>query len=449
MITATVIVLYIVAAIMCAYVVGFRIRRKVFDFWGGVAAGTAYFIIVPISLVIIEGELPPPIDFFGSNIPAVFLDKDGGEVALVFLSIICALIYPVFVGKVRRLVAPTMTFDVSVKVLIGAYLILSVGIFSFAGLGDEGAHWYESKEEFLVNYGLAGVLASYILSALKITAFVLVTNEFLNKKISLAHFFLGAMLVSAIDLYTTGNRIFTLLVVVLVFLSLLRSKRYGLVSILILAAAPFAYAMSLFRWIRSYMHSEGAGSLESSINGFVTGVDFALNQATNITAQQIIGGATESVNVNVLVSIFGDFGHQVDFLYGESLLKLIVFWVPRSLWAEKPDSIAVVIGQHLAPGQGVALIATFYGEMFANFGYFSFLLGVLFLLLAKRILDFYFKDYEIHGALSFLFGFLLIRMPYSDVILVAVCVGLMVRYGGDKIVLNSHKDFHRKKFLRN
>lgn len=448
MIIAIVIVLYIIAAAMCAYIVGNRVGQRVFDFWSGVAAGTGYFIIVPLSLVILEGELPPPIDFISSNIPSVVLERDGEAISLVLLCIISVMTYPIAMGRVKQIFVPTMSFDIPIKFVLGAYLALSVGIFSFAGLGDEGAHWYGSKEEFLVNYGLAGVLASYVLSALKITAFVLITNEFLNKRVSLIYYFLGAIAVSTIDLYTTGNRIFTLLVVTLVFFSLLKSKRYGLVSVLLIAAAPFAYAMSLFRWIRSYMHSEGAGSLENSINGFLTGIDFAVNQATDITAQQIVGGATESVNVNVLVSIFNDFGRDIAFLYGESLLKLVVFWVPRSIWAEKPDSIAVVIGQNLAPGQGVALIATFYGEMFANFGYFSFLLSALVLVVAKKLLDFYFRKFEFYGALSFLFGFLLIRMPYSDVMLVAVCAGLIVYFGSSKIKREDFSSLSRRNIYR-
>jgi hypothetical protein len=223
-----------------------------------------------------------------------------------------------------------------------------------------------------------------------------------------------------VDLYTTGNRIFTLLVLVTLFIVIVMEQRYGWLLGFLAFTPALAYFMSIFRWIRSFMHSSGAGGIGEVIAGLAIGIDFASKQSSSIDVVDIISGITESVNLNVLVGVFERFGDVNNYLWGETFLKTIVFWIPRSIWATKPDSITTVAGNLFAPGDSVSLVTTFYGELFANFGLFSFALLVPLLILAEKLCAILFEDRLVRALVSFVLGFILVRMPVSDMLLVVV-----------------------------
>lgn len=69
--------------------------------------------------------------------------------------------------------------------------------------------------------------------------------------------------------------------------------------------------------------------------------------------------------------------------YGKSVLFLTYFWVPRSLWPDKPTMLGHWLIREYRTGfsEGHSSSFGFTGELFADFGYFSllfvFLLGIL------------------------------------------------------------------------
>jgi hypothetical protein len=76
---------------------------------------------------------------------------------------------------------------------------------------------------------------------------------------------------------------------------------------------------------------------------------------------------------------------KIDFTYGINFLKPLYAIVPRDIWNDKPISISRLFAQKFNPGfyeQGGSEPITIYGELFWNFGYFSFLFFILFAYLA-------------------------------------------------------------------
>ena len=126
-------------------------------------------------------------------------------------------------------------------------------------------------------------------------------------------------------------------------------------------------------------------------------------------------GISESVNVNVIYNLFNRYD---DFLNGATYLKPLFFYVPRSIWEGKPETITVIAANSFG---GNALVTTIIGEMYMNFSIFGIVLLPVFLWFTEGLLTKYLKNYgSILSIIGFFFGILFFRMPYSDELLVFV-----------------------------
>jgi hypothetical protein len=75
----------------------------------------------------------------------------------------------------------------------------------------------------------------------------------------------------------------------------------------------------------------------------------------------------------------------VDFTYGINFFKPIYAIIPRDVWENKPISISRLFAKKFNPdfyAQGGSEPITIYGELFWNFGYFSFIFFILFAYIA-------------------------------------------------------------------
>jgi hypothetical protein len=429
MITFSVVIVYMATLLWAIRIIVARVARRTLDFWVGFIAGTIYFIYIPLGLVIVLGRLQAPEDFSATSIPDVFLERNAPQVmvllGMVAMVLACVSFFP---RKFPANVVSKNPGGVALKWYFIEYVAISLLVFFLAGLGDDGAHWYRSKEDFLLNYGLFGVLLVYAIVALRIAVLVFSVRQYFLGELSFSRL-IGLLVVTcALDLYLTSNRIFTLLVLVTVFIVMVMERRYGWLLAFLAFTPVLAYFMNIFRWIRSFMHSSGAGGIGEVAAGIAIGVDFATKQSSGVDVVDIVSGITESVNLNVAIGIVTRFGGSIDYLYGETFLKAFVFWVPRSIWPSKPDSIATVVGNLFAPGDSAALVATLYGELFANFGMFSFFLIVPMLILAEKLCAILFRDDMVRMLVSFVLGFMVVRLPLSDMLLVTVVLSLVV-YG--------------------
>lgn len=423
-----VVLLYVLTFVWALHLIVKRVSRGTIDFWVGFTAGTLYFIYVPLGIILLTGSLQVPLDFAGTSIPDVLLELNAPQLLIVLGMFAVVLAYvslsPV---RMRSMTLSRNPGGISIKWYLVQYLAVSAIVYILSGLGDDGAHWYRSKEDFLLDYGLFGVLLVYSISALRISLLIFTMREFILQRSTLARVIGLLVVICAVDLYTTGNRIFTLLVLVTLFIVIVKERRYGWLLTFVALTPVLAYFMSIFRWIRSFMHSSGSGGIGEVIAGFAVGLDFATTQSSNIDVVDIISGITESVNLNVLVGILDRLGNGVSYLYGETLFKTVVFWIPRSIWATKPDSITTVAGNIFAPGDSASLVTTFYGELFANFGVFSFVLLVPVLMLSERICRLLFEDHLVRSLAAFVLGFIIVRMPISDMLLVTVVLSLLIK----------------------
>jgi hypothetical protein len=127
----------------------------------------------------------------------------------------------------------------------------------------------------------------------------------------------------------------------------------------------------------------------------------------------------------VYYAILKIFPDSHGYLYGQSLLKAFVFWVPRSIWPGKPDSISVMVGGLLAPVSETSLVTTIFGEMYANFG-ILFLFAVPISILVVKAIPAALRTDRRSGLVEFIIAFTLIRMPYSDIVISVFIITLYI-----------------------
>lgn len=113
---------------------------------------------------------------------------------------------------------------------------------------------------------------------------------------------------------------------------------------------------------------------------------------------------------------------QLGFNYGESLIGMLFFFIPRSLWESKPDSLALKLGDELVAKRiaGTPNLSMFYGaELYADFWYFGIIFaGLVTGFILRYIISLQFNNtYEKILVLIILSSFpIIIRGPFNGVI---------------------------------
>ncbi len=301
--------------------------------------------------------------------------------------------------------------------LIIGFFVMSVALFIITGVSS-GGHWAESKAEYLQAGGTSAILVLSVFAAVRVATLVVLAGLYLHDRVTLK-WFLGWMgVICAVDLYTTGNRIFTLQVLVVFTAMLLVRKRWFQLGMLSLAAIPFGILMTMFPLIRVYMHRWSGGFAISSATsalgeGYLEAKEYFL---PNLGIAEFLMGITEGRNMNSLVIVVQEFHQTVGLLMGSSILRGFVFWVPRSVWPGKPETLTVLIGQHLFGGgqRGVSMGATIFGEFWANFGFMGFAMIPVVLYIINFALTKLIRDATLRSIAAFIFGYSVVRMPVSD-----------------------------------
>ena len=79
--------------------------------------------------------------------------------------------------------------------------------------------------------------------------------------------------------------------------------------------------------------------------------------------------------------VVNDFGGKFQYLHGSTYGRLFTFWLPRSVYPDRPQDFTSQAALCYLPGETTSLCATALGEAYANFGYASLLVLPIFTLL--------------------------------------------------------------------
>ncbi|GAL62285.1 O-antigen polymerase [Algibacter lectus] len=398
--------LFIVEFFLIALLLFYILFKKGVTFKVGICFGILFFIFIPIWIMIVTGTLElSKSDFSYTTISDIILKKNIGSSLLLIGYLFSIIIYLYFPSRYSNLEVNTK-FRPSIKSYLIVYIIGMLIVFIGSGM-LEGGNWYTNRHYFFESSGSLAVLVSFITSSARILIISSLFFKWMKNELSFFKFLTLVITFTVLDMVFSGNRIYLFCTAILV--GLLFLKRYPkktLISLPFIFPTTFflGYFASIFRHMRGPLFVNGLPTFEVFIN--------ALNRAMILeppNPKSFFIGISESVNVNVIYDLFNRYN---DFLNGATYLKPLFFYIPRSIWEGKPETITVITANAFG---GNSLVTTIIGEMYMNFSIFGIVLLPIVLWFTEGLLTKYLKNYgSILSIIGFFFGILFFRMPYSD-----------------------------------
>lgn len=395
-----------------------ELLKKGFTFKGGLSFAVLYFIFIPIWVLVLTGRINLSVPDFGhyTSLTDVIL-KEEIVSSLKLISYLFAFTAYFYLPdiKIPRINKQPQVFP-SYTIFI-AYIILLLIVFIGSGL-LEGGNWYDDREQFLVKQGSKAVITVYLLNSAKILiiTLLLIKAEKNRKK----KYLLYAILFSALDMFLSGNRIYFFVTLVIAGLYYFRQKPIK-TSIILPLVTPLivyiGYFGSIFRHIRGPLFEQGLPTKELFIKSFERAI-----KLDPFEWQSFFLNISESVNVNVIFDILNRYD---TILYGSTYIKTFIFYIPRSIWHSKPETITKIAADFFG---GSSLVTTIIGEMQMNFGSIAPVFLFTALILTEFFMKTISKNYlQNQNIFLFFFGVLIFRMPFSDEILVFVFLIIIVK----------------------
>lgn len=394
-----------------------KLIKKGFSFSLGIVFGILYFIFIPLSVFITTGIVEISLlDFSNTNLTDVVMEDRMIE-SLILIAYLYSILVFVYFSEFFQIKNEIINeaFPLAWKSYFLLSLLVGISIFLAAGI-HQGGNWYLSRELFFKESGMLALILTFAYSAMKILFIVSLLTAYEKRKIAALSFVLAVVLFSVIDVVLTGNRIYVF--VLFGAISILLLGRYGLKVLLFgFLIIPLGYMMSIYRHVRGELFLEGIPSIGKAIDMISASI---VKEPPAI--ESFLLGISESVNFNVLYEIF-DYINFNNALWGGTFLKAFVFLIPRSLWQDKPLSITQIAGEWFAPqSEHLSLVTTIIGEIHANFYFFGIAMLPLILIVTDKLMKKMFSHSTFANILLFVFGLLIFRMPYSDILLVSIFV---------------------------
>lgn len=185
-----------------------------------------------------------------------------------------------------------------------------------------------------------------------------------------------------------------------------------------LAVVTFAFLINDIKDIRAL----GYKNVASVDSGYSTGDTFELI-ASKMSPEGVV-----NMNANLL-----HFFETREHMYGASSGFLLYFWIPRSVWPDKPVMIGYWLVREYDEGfaEGHSASVGFFGDLYADFGFFVFPLLIVLGVVVARIEKKVFQNIVngdskiIMAAMFFPAIFFFVRSPVTTIISL---VGIYVAY---------------------
>ena len=422
--------LFIIEFFLILLIMVYTLLKKGVNFKVGISFGVLFFIFIPLWIMILTGTLElSKADFNYTTLSDIVLENNIYSSLLLIMYVFSLLVYLYFPTRYSP-VELCNKFKPNLKGYLIIYLIGMSIVFVGSGLLD-GGDWYQNREHFMQSNGAFAVLVVFIVNSAKILFISTLFYKWLRNDLSFYRFMFFTLTFVIADMVFSGNRIYlfcTAILIGLIFLKRYPKKTLIASPFLLPATFFFGYFASIFRHMRGPLFFNGLPTFEVFIA--------ALNRAMVLeppNPKLFFIGISESINVNVIYNLFNRYD---DFLLGATYLKPLFFYVPRSIWQGKPESITVIAANSFG---GSSLVTTIIGEMFMSFSVYGIILLPIVLWLTEGFIT---KTISSYGSMSniigFFFGILFFRMPFSDEFLVFLFLVL---------ILNLFNLFKKYKFI--
>ena len=334
--------------------------------------GLAYFMLVPLTTLTISGgyELPPSDGIteewgkmnFGNPVflrPFLFI--------WISMMLTCAVVW-FFVPKslppeAEDSVVSRRRLQSILLVLIALSLVdWAIQIWLAGGLSDFlVSHWYLRSDEMSKRFGDSFTLYTRISLALQLLftgAAVLYTSLGLKKR-SVSWPFTSLVLVALLlEMVMSGNRIFIAFYLLGFLTCCWLYGRKKLIALLLIASPMLVLIFSVWGLVRHDL-----STIPDAVSSGIIETEIRERALSSLMY------ATEGQGVLLLVHVINDFPNRFDFLYGSTYGRLFTFWMPRSMYPQRPLDFTNQAAVFYLPGETTSLCATALGEAYANFGF--------------------------------------------------------------------------------
>ncbi len=404
--------------------------KKGFTFKLGLSFAVLYFIFIPVWILILTGKVDlVKIDFGWTSLTDVYLNKDIKASLLLIVYLFALIIYLYFFNFYKSTEdSSKKEYKPNLKLYFIIYIVSFLIILIGSGL-LEGGNWYSSRHSFLIKYGIFAVLTSFMMNSAKILIIASLVYLWTNDKLKFRSFIFYILAFTVFDMIFTGNRIYIFSTFAII--GLLLFKKYPqrvLIGLPILVPVLFyvGYFAAIFRHIRGPLFKEGIPTFTVFKNTLERAIHL---DPPNLTTFFL--NISESVNFNVIYNIFNRYD---EYLYGATYFKPFVYFIPRSVWAEKPESITKIAANYFGSS---SLVTTVIGEMHMNFAYW----GILLLPFVLFFIEYFFSKFKMNSPIFnyilFIMGILILRMPFSDDILMYIFMTLIFYFSNLKPVIKN------------
>jgi len=404
-------------ALKCA-----RDNRTPFTPLMGWLVGLGYFVVVPLTILVLNGGYQIP-EFYEASASYASVDLSSSHYILptlvIWLSLFLTFRLVAIVKPERKPAGRMMDLRLDHRKLrrtlvLTASLSLADWIFSVWRSGGLESflisHWYLRQEAAFSKFGDLFVLYAQMAVANQViftAAAALFTASALRLRKYEWRWFGLIGLCFLLQMVMSGNRIFVALYGLSLLTACWNYQSRKLVGALLILSPLILLFFSAWAYFR-----HNVGAITEDLPGYAEARDDMENRLVTTLMD-----TTEGVNVLQLMHIINDFGTKFDFFYGSTYGKAATFVVPRALYPSKPENYPVQIARLYEPEGTTSLATTQLGELYANFGVLAVLLLpflTLMLLLLTADLARNVKRRPFLLAILFLLSISLARASFED-----------------------------------
>ncbi len=352
--------------------------------------GLGFFLLVPLTILTLHGgyEMPPAdgITEAWSKVnlanPVFFRPY-----AVIWLSLMLTCLAAYQVGASPACLETNHTISIpKLERVLRIIMVLSIVswatmVWLVGGFAEFAvSHWYLRNVALADRYG--GVFTLYARLSL--------ANQLLFTGAASLHMSVGLRdrkmrwgftsligLFLLIEMAMSGNRIYIAFYLLAFLTSSWLYGRRKLIGTLLICSPLLVLIFSVWGAVRHDL-----SKLPDSVTSEV------IESEVSSRALSSLMYATEGHAVLLLMHVVNDFGGRFGYLHGSTYGRLLTFWLPRSVYPDRPLDFTSQAALCYLPGETTSLCATALGEAYANFGFASLLVLPLFTWLVSRYAGF-------------------------------------------------------------
>ncbi|MGK9053104.1 hypothetical protein [Neorhizobium petrolearium] len=380
------------------------INYRSIQFHDGILVGMGFFLIAPITLTLIYGDIASvemragpyePVSDWQTSLNLAL----GAAVVLLFHTSASHLAKGGYKKREDGGVG-------LILVLLILYIGCAVFTFFYSGRAG-GGHWQGNLEASLRSSPLLIIIGNFA-NVYRGAIFGVLYNLWASGKFSKFTVVSFGFFICLVDIMITFNRI-TIAYFAIVILLMFRSN-FVKILLVSLPLLPFvSYFSSLWTAIRGLALMDGY-----SISGFINAFETA-RSVSSYGDGSSTNAIFDSENIIVFDWLVKHTGDYFPVLYGSTfIVRPLTVFIPSTLWPNKPGVFGVDVGTSLQGVPGLALNSTLFGEAYGNFLYFWPLALLSMLYLLSWIFGTLGRRWSFVNGASFFIGFALWRFDMSS-----------------------------------